>query len=154
MKLVRTLLLASLALLVTGTALAGKKKEATPSADAQTFGAPITVKKATPVAKLAKDPARLAGKKVRIQGTVKEVCQGKGCWIEVEADGASFLARSLDESVLVPKDCKGRAVVVQGVVKTLPRAAKAEAEAAAANPEGHACPAPQWVLATEGVELR
>lgn len=159
-RLVRPLLLASLVLLVAGSGLAGEKEKgkdktcpASSAAAAQTFGKAIKVKKCTSVATLAQDPARLAGKKVRIEGTVKDVCQGRGCWIEVEADGASFLARSLDESVLVPKDCKGRAVVVQGVVKPLPKKL-AEGEAAKAQAEGHACPAPQWVLATEGVELR
>ncbi len=157
-RLARSLLLASLALLIAGSALAGDKEKtcaaAASSAAGQNFGAPIKVKKCTSVAALAKDPARLAGKRIRIEGTVKDVCQGVGCWIEVaDADGASFLARSLDESVLVPKDCKGRTVVVQGKVKLMPMKT-AEAEAAKAKAEGHACPAPQWVLATEGVELR
>jgi hypothetical protein len=179
-KYVRPLLLATLALMIAGAALAGGDKKcaadqkaasgqkacaagdqkacaaggqkACAAGDAQKFGTAITVKKCTPVAKLAKDPARLAGRKVLISGTVKEVCQGRGCWVEVEADGASFIARSLDESVLLPKDCKGRKVVVQGVVKPLPPAARAE-EPAAGEP-AHACPKPEWVLATEGVELR
>ena len=115
----------------------------------QKLGAPVTAKKAVDIAKLSKDPARFAGRRVRLEGTVKEVCQGKGCWVEVEAGGASFLARSLDESVLLPKDCKGRRIVVQGVVRALPRAIKAEPE-----PEGHACPKPEWVVATQGIELR
>ncbi len=120
-------------------------------ASVRKLGAPVTVKKATPVARLAKDPARFAGRTLRIEGTVKDVCQGMGCWLRVESGGADFLARSLDEKVLVPKDCKGQRVVVQGVVKTLPRSAAAESTAKA---QGHAGPAPEWVLATEGVELR
>jgi hypothetical protein len=162
-KPVPLLLLAALALSIAGAARAGDQKCsmsaasmdkscAAACAGAQTFGAAVTVKKATPVAKLAKNPAKMAGKKVRIEGTVKEVCQGRGCWIEVEADGASFLARSLDESVLVPKDCKGKKVVVQGTVKALPAVAKAEEPAPGEAP--HECPKPAWVLATEGVELR
>ncbi len=112
------------------------------------FGAPITVKKPVDLARLAKNPARFAGRQVRLEGTVKEVCQGRGCWVEVESKGASFLARSLDESVLLPRDCKGRRIVVQGVVKALPPAAKQEPVE-----EGHACPKPAWVVATEGAFL-
>jgi hypothetical protein len=141
-----TPLMALCALLVAGTALAGPKPVT--EAGAQRFGAPVTVKRAVNVAKLAKDPAKFAGRTVRLEGTVKEVCQGRGCWVEVEANGASFLARSLDESVLLPKDCKGRRVVVQGVVKALPRAAKEEPVET-----GHACPKPEWVVATEGAVL-
>ena len=141
------LLLAGCALLIAGAALAGEAK--TGSTEVQKFGSPVTTRKAVDIAKLAKDPARFAGRKVRLEGTVKEVCQGRGCWVEVEAGGASFLARSLDESVLLPKDCKGRRVVVQGVVKALPRTIKEEP-----SEEGHACPKPEWVVATQGIELR
>jgi hypothetical protein len=44
---------------------------------------------------------------------------------------------------------KGRKVVVQGVVKALPRTIKEEPKE-----EGHACPKPEWVVATQGLELR
>ncbi len=150
-KLTRVLLVAACALLVAGAAPAGEAKPA--SSDVQKFGARIKVKKVVDLAELASNPGQFAGKKIRIEGTVKEVCQGKGCWVEVEAGGASFLARSLDEKVLLPKDCSGYAIVVQGVVKAMPAAAKSEA-ATAAKAEGHACPAPEWLLATQGVELR
>ena len=143
----RGLLLAGCVLLIAGAAGAGEEKTGHPGT--QKFGAPVTVKKAVDIAKLSKDPARFAGRKVRLEGTVKEVCQGRGCWVEVEAGGGSFMARSLDESVLLPKDCKGRKVVVQGVVKALPRSIKEEPKE-----EGHACPKPEWVVATQGIELR
>jgi hypothetical protein len=39
--------------------------------------------------------------------------------------------------------------VVQGVVKALPRTVKEEPKE-----EGHACPRPEWVVATQGIELR
>ena len=117
-------------------------------------GAPITVSKATPVAKIAAEPAAFAGQQVRIEGTVKAVCQGRGCWVEVaDKNGKSFMARSLDDSVLLPKDCVGRKVVVQGVVTALPAQAAAEAEAAE-GAEGHACPKPDYVVATQGAALK
>ena len=112
-------------------------------------GAKITVKKPVSIARLAASPAKFAGRTVRLEGTVKAVCQGMGCWVEVEAGGASFMARSLDESVLLPKDCKGRQIVVQGVVKALPRAAAEEAA-----PKDHVCPKPKYVVATQGAELK
>lgn len=146
-KHLRMPLMALCTLLVAGAALAGPEPAA--CADAQRFGAPVTVKKAVNIARLAKDPVKFAGRTVRLEGTVKEVCQGMGCWVEVESKGASFLARSLDESVLLPKDCKGRKVVVQGVVKALPRVAKDEPVEV-----GHACPKPDWIVATEGVILQ
>jgi hypothetical protein len=148
-NVMRWLLLGGCTLLLAGAAPATNAPET--GVPLQRFGAPIKVKKATELAQLAKDPARFAGRRIRIEGKVKDVCQGRGCWVEVEAGGASFLARSLDETVLLPKDCKGRLIVVQGLVRVLPRAAKEEAQAAG---DSHACPKPEWVLATQGVELR
>lgn len=141
-KSIRLALAVLAALTLTATlALAG-------DAPVQRYGAKVTAKKPVVIAQLAQSPAKFKGKTVRLEGTVKDVCQGKGCWIEVaDETGASFLARSLDESVLVPKDCKGRKVVVQGVVTTLPQKVHEE------KPEGHACPKPEWVLSTQGVEL-
>jgi hypothetical protein len=114
------------------------------------FGAPVTAKKSVPVAKLAAAPAKYEGKTVRIEGTVAEVCQGRGCWVRVKDDkGQLFLAKSLDESVLLPKDCAGQYVVVQGVVTALKAKPHEHAEG-----EGHECPTPEYVVATQGIELR
>ena len=83
-------------------------------------GRHITLKKPVKLAQLSKKPERFVGKPVLIEGRVKAVCQGMGCWVEVEdGKGTSFLAKSLDESVLLPKDCAGRVISVQGVVTKL-----------------------------------
>ncbi|MCC6650714.1 MAG: DUF4920 domain-containing protein [Candidatus Eisenbacteria bacterium] len=116
----------------------------------QRFGAAVTVQKPTNIQKLAKSPAKFQGQTIRIEGTVKEVCQGAGCWVEVvDAKGASFIARSLDESVLLPKDCKGQRVVVQGLLTTMPKKDHDHTAAEA----GHSCPSPAFVLSTSGIEL-
>lgn len=117
------------------------------------FGAPVTVKKTVAVARLAAAPAKYEGKTVRIEGTVAEVCQGRGCWVRVkDAKGLLFLAKSLDETVLLPKDCAGQYVVVQGVVTALKPAAHEHEEEAGV--EAHSCPTPEYVVATQGIELR
>jgi hypothetical protein len=127
-----------------------------PGPDAVRVGTAITTKKATHIDKLAKNPKKYVGQTVRIDGTVKQVCQGAGCWVEVaSASGATFLAKSLDESVLLPKDCAGRHISVQGVVTMVP-AKDAQAHAHPtdeAMPEGHACPTPTYLIATQGAEL-
>jgi hypothetical protein len=124
----------------------------TDSADVQTngtYGAEITEKKPVKLAKLVKSPSKYKGKTVRLEGTVKDVCQGQGCWIEIESeDGKTFLAKSLDESVLVPKNSKGQNVVVQGVVTQMPPKPHEHH-----GEEGHSCPAPTWVVSMLGVEL-
>ncbi len=142
---------ALLGLALLASACGGPKEK---GASALQVGSPITVVEVTPLAKIAAEPAAFSGQQVRIEGTVKAVCQGRGCWVEVtDKNGKSFMARSLDETVLLPKDCAGRKIVVQGVVTALPAKAAEEAEKSAAA-EGHACPKPDYVVATEGVQLR
>ena len=115
-------------------------------------GAAITVKKPVSLSKLSKHPDRFKGRTVRLEGTVKDVCQGRGCWVEIEsADGASFLAKSLDESILLPMDCKGRRIVLQGLVTALPAAAHAHEKEEAEK--GEACPTATYVVSTQGAEL-
>ena len=112
-------------------------------------GEAVTVKQPVKIAALAGNPANFSGQTIRLEGTVKAVCQGMGCWVEVqEPGGASFIAKSLDESVLLPKDCAGKRIVVQGVVMTLPGSAAAEPA-----PADHACPKPEYVVSTQGAEL-
>lgn len=143
--------LASFVGALAGTAVA-RAADAPAAGGPQKYGAAITVKKPVEIARLVENPKKFKGKTVRLEGTVKAVCQGMGCWVEVaDASGASFLARSLDESVLLPKDCAGWKVVVQGPVKALP--AKAAAEAQKGVEKGHACPAPQYLVSMLGVEL-
>jgi hypothetical protein len=116
-------------------------------ADPVKVGAPVTVKKPVKIAQLAKQPARFVGKTIRLEGQVKRVCQGAGCWVEVQdAQGAFFLARSLDESVLRPKDCAGKKVVVQGVVTRL----EAKAHDHEHGDQGHECPQPTFLVSTQG----
>lgn len=114
------------------------------------IGAPVTVTQAVSIHDLSASPATFVGQKIRLEGTVSKVCQGSGCWVEVAAaDGSTFLARSLDHSILAPTDCAGRRVIVQGVVTEIPPEVSEEPV-----PEDHECPRPTYLVATEGIELR
>ena len=117
-------------------------------------GAAITTKKSTSIETLARDPKKYVGRTVRIDGTVKKVCQGAGCWVEVASGkGVTFLAKSLDESVLLPKDCAGRKIMVQGVVTMLPAKGAEAHQHTEPVAEGHECPAPTFLISTQGAEL-
>jgi Domain of unknown function (DUF4920) len=123
---------------------------ATALAEPVAVGSDITVKKPVKISKLAKNPDKFVGKVIRIEGTAKAVCQGAGCWVEVsDAKGVTFLAKSLDESVLLPKDSAGRSIVVQGVVTKM----TAKAHDHEHEGEGHACPVPTYLISTQGALL-
>lgn len=114
------------------------------------YGAAVHARTAVDLAVLAAAPEKFKGKTVVLEGTVKDVCQGAGCWVEVQtADGTSFMAKSLDESVLLPKDCKGQTIRVEGVVTAL----EAKQEHEHSEAAGHVCPKPNFVVATKGATL-
>jgi hypothetical protein len=145
------LVIAVMLVLLSTTPMAGSPA---PPPGALEVGAAITVKKPVDIEHLAAHPQRYVGRTVRLEGTVKAVCQGKGCWVEVASGkGRSFLAKSLDESVLLPKDCVGRKVVVQGVVTKLPAPGAEAHEHAHEVGDGHVCPAPTYLVATRGAAL-
>ncbi len=84
---------------------------------AQSFGAPTTPEGAIPYAEL---PAQMAGKDslaIKVVGTVKEVCQKKGCWMTLVAEGTDLPEMRVtfkDYGFFMPKDLAGKRVVVDG----------------------------------------
>jgi hypothetical protein len=125
------------------------------AAEAESFGAAVTLTDTTPIEELATKPQAFLDTNVLVEGKVTGVCKGMGCWVEVEAaDGSSIIARSLDHSVTVPTDCEGRRIMVQGLFRTLPAEPEEEAspkEEAAGEP--HECPQPTYVLSMDAVQL-
>ena len=59
-------------------------------------------------------------KKVTVEGSVNNVCQMKGCWMELVADNASSGVRVTfkDYGFFVPTDSQGRAATLEGVFET------------------------------------
>ncbi|HEV2800622.1 MAG TPA: DUF4920 domain-containing protein [Pyrinomonadaceae bacterium] len=59
-------------------------------------------------ADVLKEPAKYAGKRVRIEGVVERVCQSEGCWMQIapEAGATGIRVTFKDHSFFVPKDSK------------------------------------------------
>ncbi len=54
---------------------------------------------------------------LKVEGTVQEVCQAKGCWMLVaseDSEGEPVMVRFKDYGFFVPKDIAGRKVVMEG----------------------------------------
>ncbi len=95
-----------------------------------------------PVKDVLADPVKYAGQRIRVTGTVDEVCANKGCWIRL---GAAKSAENLFvkftcpvEGRLVPMSAVGRTAVVEGTLE-IKKISEAEArhfkEDAGASPE-------------------
>lgn len=80
----------------------------------QTFGKPLTGLAPTTLAALLEKPE--AGKTVALEGTIKAVCQDKGCWLTFEQGDKSVHVTFEGYSFFVPKDSAGQKVRLEGKV--------------------------------------
>ena len=92
-----------------------EKKEEVAKDLLQFFGDSITEAGAIPANQLI---AALKGKdslQVKITGVIDEVCQKKGCWMNVVlGDGQSMKIRFKDYGFFVPKDAMGKTAIFEG----------------------------------------
>lgn len=52
---------------------------------------------------------------IKVEGKVNEVCQAKGCWMNLDkGDGSGMRVTFKDYGFFVPKDCGGKTAVVLG----------------------------------------
>jgi hypothetical protein len=68
---------------------------------------------------IVKDPEKYENKKIILEGTVKAVCQKKGCWMELVTapDQAGVRVTFKDYGFFVPKDAAGLKVRAEGKIK-------------------------------------
>ena len=87
----------------------------------KTYGDGVTLKRATPIATLLTTPQAHAGKAVRVDGVVSQVCQSMGCWIEIAdpALGRGIRFKAKDGVIVFPKDAPGRKVSAQGTFEEI-----------------------------------
>jgi hypothetical protein len=64
------------------------------------------------------------GQELTVTGTIREVCQKKGCWHTLSTGDAetNIMVKDKEYAIFLPKDCAGRQVAVHGrfSVETLP----------------------------------
>ena len=117
-------MIARVALLAVLFGLAACQKAAEPPAakvvDERHFGAPFSIPgRPTQVAEILKEPEKSLGQKVKCTGTVAQVCQAMGCWLELRAvnEGPGLRVPMAGHAFFVPKDIVGRSAVVEGVLE-------------------------------------
>ena len=88
------------------------------SAAVKKYGKDLTLKETTKVSDIYANPDAFNGKKVKVRGTIVEVCEMKGCWIALASDKEFQQIRfKVDDGVIVfPLDAKGLTATVEGVV--------------------------------------
>ncbi len=107
-KIVSLICVVSFTLL--GSAVFAQSKDKTSS-----YGAKINASYAIDAATLNEKMANKESMDVKIKGKIKEVCQRKGCWMNIDiGNGKEMKVRFKDYAFFVPKDAAGKTVVMQG----------------------------------------
>ena len=123
------------------------------------LGADFTDAKAVPLADVLADVNAYAGKTIKIEGKVKDVCQNKGCWLVVTDGEREMRVTFKDYGFFVPKDSADREVILEGTVakKTLSEGAAqhyAEESGKKTDPASIKGPQETVTMVATGVELK
>jgi quercetin dioxygenase-like cupin family protein len=80
------------------------------------LGAAFTLREATPIDQIERDPARWFNRDVRVEGVVASCCTQEGCFVEVvpESGGGEGIVVNFPDSTRFPVDCAGARVVIEG----------------------------------------
>ena len=80
------------------------------------FGAEFTLEESISAAIVLNSPEEYVGQKVRITGTVGDVCQKMGCWMVITEQDKHMRITTKDHNFFVAKDGAGSACDVEGLV--------------------------------------
>ena len=102
-------------------ALAALPSVAAAEGDCRTYGEGVALEAATPVGDILAAPEAWAGKTVRVEGEVREVCAMAGCWMTLAAEGSEGSAAALrvkveDGVIVFPVSARGQRGVAEGEV--------------------------------------
>jgi len=123
------------------------------SGGAEVFGAGVDGARAvTPLAEIVRAPERFAGQVVKTEGEIAQVCQRRGCWMELRVENvAPVRVPMAGHSFFLPRDVAGRQATVEGVVAMRPLS---ESERAHLEAEGALAAAQALQISATGVAIR
>jgi hypothetical protein len=101
---------------------AGTERASTAAPAVQAYGAPLGAGAADhDLGKLLADPDAYADARVTVQGVVRQVCQNRGCWLELASgsgtDALGCRVVSHGHAFFVPRDAVGSRAKVEGTVQ-------------------------------------
>ncbi|UCG85478.1 MAG: DUF4920 domain-containing protein [Gemmatimonadota bacterium] len=87
--------------------------------DSTVYGEELTLSDTTLVSDILADPIGFVGERVLVAGTVVEVCDKRGCWLELASDKEFERIRvKVEDGVIVfPMSARGHRAVVEGIVE-------------------------------------
>lgn len=88
-------------------------------AAAESYGEGVTLEASTPITQILADPEAWQGKKVRVEGTINEVCPRKGCWMSLRQGDAAVRVKVEDDVIVFPAEAVDHQAVAEGEVEVL-----------------------------------
>lgn len=90
------------------------------AADRKSYGDGVSEGARTPISEILAQPEAFAGKVVRVEGRVSDVCRKAGCWMDVADDaGARIQIKVKDGVIVFPVGAVGKSAVAEGKVEVL-----------------------------------
>src|SRR5262245_10299837 len=82
-------------------------------AAAATYGKALSNGATLKVGELLANPDGYVGKTVKVEGTITDVCEMKGCWMVIAGDNEleSIKFKVKDGVIVIPQEAKGRKAV-------------------------------------------
>lgn len=81
------------------------------------FGDTFTLSEAQPVDVVLAEPAAFVDKTVRLEGTVVDVCEMRGCWLTLGAqNGDALRVKVRDGEMVFPMSARGLTAQVEGTI--------------------------------------
>ncbi|MCA0445413.1 MAG: DUF4920 domain-containing protein [Bacteroidetes bacterium] len=111
---------------------------------AKKYGKEITLKDKTKISSILDKPEDFVGKKVLVEGLIVNVCENRGCWMELAGDKpyTKIKIKVKDGEIVFPMTEKGKKALVEGEVYKITwtkeermEAAKEEAEEKGTKPD-------------------
>lgn len=89
------------------------------AAQSKKYGTPLTLKETTKVSDIYANPDKFAGKRVRVEGPIVDVCEDMGCWLAIGSDKELQTLRfKVEDGVIVfPMSAKGLHATLEGVIE-------------------------------------
>ena len=94
---------------------------ATPEVEGTVYGEELTLTETTQISDILADPEAYLGERVLVEATVVDVCEMRGCWLELASDVEFEKIRiKVDDGVIVfPMSAKGLHARVEGIIEKL-----------------------------------
>ena len=107
--------------LVLAIALAATLASCTPAPafEGDPYGEPLTLSEITDVSTILASPDEWVGRRVLIEGEVREVCEMMGCWMDIQAKDELIQVKVADGVIVFPISARGRTALVEGTVEAL-----------------------------------